>query len=296
MPPVARCARLDPWTSLGAGRASRAPAFVDRGGHACPHHRWKRSVGAHISKRASPRTRVTASYPHASRSSIAAPTSFAREGRAVRGAGPDGSTTRRVPADCRWPATGSPSGRTRTDPRDHPRCPPAQTSISRKAAWLATEEQVLGETSTSSSWSPASTAISIPVARALSGDRVELGRRAGRRPLQGRPLRRRGGCAASVAGVAIGVPVHVASALTGEVESTTCAYLTGNRTVALLGSSGVGKSTPDQPPRGEDVQAVAEVRNDGRGRHTTTTRERPAARAAACRSTRRASANCSSGT
>jgi ribosome biogenesis GTPase / thiamine phosphate phosphatase len=62
--------------------------------------------------------------------------------------------------------------------------------------------------------------------------------------------------------------------LTGEGVDELRPYLAGNRTVALLGSSGVGKSTLINCLRGEDVQAVAPVRKgDGRGRHTTTSRE-----------------------
>ena len=73
--------------------------------------------------------------------------------------------------------------------------------------------------------------------------------------------------------VAVGVPVHPVSCVTGEGVEELRAYLTDNRTVALLGSSGVGKSTLINALLGEDVQATAEVRRDGRGRHTTTTRE-----------------------
>ena len=48
----------------------------------------------------------------------------------------------------------------------------------------------------------------------------------------------------------------------------------GGRTVALLGSSGVGKSTLVNQLLGEERQRVREVReSDSRGRHTTTYRE-----------------------
>jgi ribosome biogenesis GTPase / thiamine phosphate phosphatase len=43
--------------------------------------------------------------------------------------------------------------------------------------------------------------------------------------------------------------------------------------VALLGSSGVGKSTLANRLLGKDVLATGDVRRDGRGRHTTTHRE-----------------------
>jgi ribosome biogenesis GTPase len=45
--------------------------------------------------------------------------------------------------------------------------------------------------------------------------------------------------------------------------------LAGNRTVAFTGSSGVGKSTLINALLGDVAQATAEVRDDGRGRHTT---------------------------
>ena len=61
--------------------------------------------------------------------------------------------------------------------------------------------------------------------------------------------------------------------MTGEGLAELDAYLRGNRTVALLGSSGVGKSTLVNRLAGRDVLDVQEIRADGRGRHTTTHRE-----------------------
>jgi ribosome biogenesis GTPase len=73
--------------------------------------------------------------------------------------------------------------------------------------------------------------------------------------------------------VAFGVPVHAVSAVTGEGLDDLEGYLGRGRTVALLGSSGVGKSTLVNRLAGRDVLATREVAADGRGRHTTTHRE-----------------------
>lgn len=79
--------------------------------------------------------------------------------------------------------------------------------------------------------------------------------------------------AARVSGVTFGVPVHVVSAVTGEGVDALAALLGTGRTAALVGSSGVGKSTLVNRLHGSERQATAEVRDDGRGRHTTTRRE-----------------------
>jgi ribosome biogenesis GTPase / thiamine phosphate phosphatase len=150
-----------------------------------------------------------------------------------------------------------------------------RTSISRKAAWLATEEQVL--------------AANVDVVFLLAGLDGDLNLRrlerylatafnSGAEPvviLSKADLSDNVESAlAAVSEVAIGVPVHVVSGLTGEGVTQLDQYLAGNRTVVLLGSSGVGKSTLINRMRGEDVQEVGAVREgDGRGRHTTTTRE-----------------------
>lgn len=76
------------------------------------------------------------------------------------------------------------------------------------------------------------------------------------------------------ASVAPGVDVVVTSAITGDGVDLLGNYAAGNRTVALIGPSGVGKSTLVNLLVGDDVQATAEVRaGDQRGRHTTTARE-----------------------
>jgi ribosome biogenesis GTPase len=77
---------------------------------------------------------------------------------------------------------------------------------------------------------------------------------------------------AEVETVALGIPVHVVNGLTGEGAAAVAAYLDGNKTAALLGSSGAGKSTLLNHLAGVELQRVAEIRHDGKGRHTTTVR------------------------
>lgn len=79
---------------------------------------------------------------------------------------------------------------------------------------------------------------------------------------------------ATAATAAAGAPVHAVSARSGRGVEALLPYLGTGRTVALLGSSGVGKSTLANRLLGEDVLATAEVRSgDQRGRHTTTRRQ-----------------------
>lgn len=73
--------------------------------------------------------------------------------------------------------------------------------------------------------------------------------------------------------VAPGVPVHAVSALSGDGMGELEQYLRQGETLALIGSSGVGKSTLVNLWLGYQRQAVQTVRGDGKGRHTTTYRE-----------------------
>jgi ribosome biogenesis GTPase len=71
-----------------------------------------------------------------------------------------------------------------------------------------------------------------------------------------------------------GVPIHVIAAKIGRGLEALAPYLRLGRTVALLGSSGVGKSTIVNRLLGVERQKTREVRRgDERGRHTTTHRE-----------------------
>ena len=78
---------------------------------------------------------------------------------------------------------------------------------------------------------------------------------------------------ADVEAVALGVPLLTVSAATGEGLDLLEAHLVPGRTVALLGSSGVGKSTLVNRLAGRELLATREIRSDGRGRHTTSHRE-----------------------
>jgi ribosome biogenesis GTPase len=80
--------------------------------------------------------------------------------------------------------------------------------------------------------------------------------------------------AAEVEGVALGVPVHVVSAITGLGVDALRARLQPGTTAVLLGSSGVGKSTLVNLWVGHELMTVKETRaDDDEGRHTTTHRQ-----------------------
>ena len=77
-----------------------------------------------------------------------------------------------------------------------------------------------------------------------------------------------------VQGVARGVPIYAISVVTGSGLQDIAQYFRRGQTVALLGSSGVGKSTLINHVVGVDHLKVQTVReHDDRGRHTTTHRE-----------------------
>jgi ribosome biogenesis GTPase len=153
---------------------------------------------------------------------------------------------------------------------------PRRTKISRKVTLGETEEQVL-----------AANVDTILLVSSLNGD-LNLRRlerylatawESGAQPAivlnkaDLCPEDERTGLVAEVEAIAFGVPVHTVSALTSEGIDELAPYLAAGRTVVLLGSSGVGKSTLTNRLLGRQYLATNELREDGRGRHTTTQRE-----------------------
>jgi ribosome biogenesis GTPase len=151
---------------------------------------------------------------------------------------------------------------------------PRRSAFSRKAAWSPTEEQVL-----------AANLDAVFVVSALNGDlslrRLEryltLAWESGATPAvvltKADLCEDVGGALLLVEQVALGVGTHAVSNLTGEGLEELGPYLTAAKTIALLGSSGVGKSTLANRLVGEELQATHQIAEDGRGRHTTSSRQ-----------------------
>ncbi len=78
---------------------------------------------------------------------------------------------------------------------------------------------------------------------------------------------------AQVAEDAIGVVVLPVSAVTGAGIEAVRGLLVPGCTAAMVGPSGVGKSSLANALAGRPVAATAGIRGDGRGRHTTTARQ-----------------------
>lgn len=68
-------------------------------------------------------------------------------------------------------------------------------------------------------------------------------------------------------------PVLTVSVVTGEGLDAVRGLLDGGGVMALLGASGAGKSSLVNGLAGDDVMRIRGLRSDGKGRHTTVTRE-----------------------
>ena len=74
--------------------------------------------------------------------------------------------------------------------------------------------------------------------------------------------------------IAIGVGIYAVSAVTGYGIDMLSEYIKPRKTIVLLGSSGVGKSSLVNALAGLNLMDVKEIReDDSRGRHTTTHRQ-----------------------
>ena len=150
---------------------------------------------------------------------------------------------------------------------------PRRSAFLRKVAWSQTEAQVL-----------AANLDTIFVVSGLDGDlnlrRLEryltLAWESGATPAlvftKADLCDDRAGAMLAVEQVALGVPAHVISNVTGEGLDELAPYLAPAKTVALLGSSGVGKSSLANRLLGEELQVTKAIAEDGRGRHTTSSR------------------------
>lgn len=79
--------------------------------------------------------------------------------------------------------------------------------------------------------------------------------------------------AEDVASAAPGADVLVCSATTGDGIEAVRSLLDGDATMALLGSSGAGKSSLVNALAGVELLDVQDIRDDGKGRHTSVRRE-----------------------
>lgn len=78
---------------------------------------------------------------------------------------------------------------------------------------------------------------------------------------------------AEVAAVSVGADVYVTTSISEEGVKPLRHYLAPGKTVAFIGSSGVGKSSLINRLLGQEVLETRETRSDDKGRHTSTRRE-----------------------
>lgn len=76
-----------------------------------------------------------------------------------------------------------------------------------------------------------------------------------------------------VSSIAIGVDVHFTTSTSNSGYQSLKKYLSNGQTAAFIGSSGVGKSTLINCLLGQNALDTSGIRNDDKGRHTTTRRE-----------------------
>lgn len=152
---------------------------------------------------------------------------------------------------------------------------PRHTVFSRKEPWLAAKEQVLAANADTVFVTMALTAADFKPRRLerYLATAWESGAQPAIVLTKTDLCQDVAGAVLEVEAIAFGVPVHTVNGLSGEGVAALSPYLAGNRTVALLGSSGVGKSTIVNHLAGETVMPTAEIGDDGRGRHTTRHRE-----------------------
>ena len=148
-----------------------------------------------------------------------------------------------------------------------------RTVFSRKVAWVETKEQVLAAN--------VDVAFVVASAQDVNARRIEryltMAWQSGAVPVL---LLTKADIATSVddlraelEAVAMGTPVAVTSALTGEGVDDIRTELQPHRTGVLLGPSGVGKSTLINRMVGLDVMKTRTVHRSGEGRHMTSHRQ-----------------------